>query len=170
MDASRKNESNRNKIIAISCAVAVLLIVLGVAKFGSSNQSVYQTLVRNGYTGTQEQWIASLVGEEVGADETQTSYELAIANGYKCSEKEWIKTLTGVSLDDIHASPYKIACQNGFEGSLSEWLTSIADSPERLGISDNPERKTEYELACEFGYVGSFIEWLISVTHDRVFE
>ena len=152
--------------IGVAAVIAVLLIiVLALPKGG-----VYRTIVRSGYTGTQEQWLASLVGEEADAGNVETAYELAVQNGYKGSEAAWIETLTGVSLETVQKTPYAIACENGFVGSLAEWLTGLADQPEKLGRSKRSAEKTEYEFACEYGYSGTFIEWLVSVTQDHVFE
>lgn len=166
----KKHRRKKNKLVPVLVGLAVVLaagLLLMVA--GLNNQSAYQKIVRDGYSGTQEQWLASLVGEETDSN-ADTSFELAVRNGYKGSEPEWIKALLDISIESVDASPYKLACENGFEGSLVEWLTSIADNPEVLGQSESAEQKTEYELACEYGYDGTFIEWLISVTHDRVFE
>ena len=152
--------------IGVAAVIAILMIVvLAIPKGG-----VYRTIVRSGYSGTQEQWLASLVGEEADAGNVETAYELAVQNGYKGSEAVWIETLTGASLETVEKTPYAIACENGFTGSLTEWLTGLADQPEKLGRSKRSAEKTEYEFACEYGYSGTFIEWLVSVTQDHVFE
>lgn len=167
----RNRKRKKNMKVAVWAGVVVILTVVLVAMIcGLQNRSVYQTIVHNGYTGTQEQWLASLVGEDADSGDAESAYELAVANGYKGTEAEWIETLIGSRVDHINASPYSLACENGFDGSLAEWLTDIADKPENLGKSDDGSQKTEYELACEYGYSGTFIEWLVSITHDRVFK
>lgn len=168
-EAPQKRRKGKSTIIAVAGLLAILLVALGVMLWFVQNRSIYQTIVHDGYTGTQEQWLASLVGEETDRN-ANTAYELAVKNGYKGSETEWIEVIVGISVESVNASPYELACDNGFEGLLSEWLTEIADNPESLGVSGNNGQKTEYELACEYGYTGTFIEWLVSVTHDRVFE
>lgn len=164
----RKREETTVKVLFIGIIIVFLFGTVFLI-CSLKNRSVYQTIVRNGYSGTQEQWLASLVGEEVDTD-AESAYELAVTNNYKGSETEWITLLTEDEVDSVNASPYEIACQNGFKGSLVEWLTDIADNPEKLGKSKEKGTKTEYELACEYGYSGTFIEWLVSVTHDRVFK
>ena len=159
-------------ITIILCAVlATFFVALACKEFRLHNRSVYQTLVSKGYQGTQEQLLASLVGEEADSDNEETAYKLAVENGYKGSEMEWVETLVGDTIDsiNIHDSPYILACKNGFEGTLTEWLTKIADNPEKLGKSDEKDKQTEYELACVYGYSGTFIEWLVSLTNDRIF-
>ncbi len=164
----RKKEETAVKVLFIG----IIMILLFCAMFlicGLKDRSIYQIIVRNGYTGTQEQWLASLVGEEVDTN-AESAYELAVANNYKGSEAEWIELLTEGGFYSVNASPYEISCKNGFKGSLVEWLTYIADKPEKLGKSQKKGIKTEYELACEYGYSGTFIEWLVSVTHAHVFK
>lgn len=159
-----------SKFAVLAGAAGLLSVVLIIVIFGLQNRSIYKTIAQKGYTGTQEQWLASLVGEEAASGTAETAYELAVKNGYRGSEAEWVQTLVGHAVDDIDASPYTLACENGFEGSLAQWLTEIADEPEKLGLSNEESPKTEYELACKYGYSGTFIEWLVSVTLDRVFH
>lgn len=167
--APTKRRKGRVVPKALVGIIMILVIALAAMLWAIQSRSIYQTIVHDGYSGTQEQWLASLVGEEADAN-AESAYELAVKNGYKASEADWIKALVGASVDVPGASPYTLACENGFNGSLSEWLTSIADKPEKLGISKDGDQKSEYELACEYGYTGTFIEWLVSVAHDRVFE
>lgn len=166
---TRKHKKSKSVPLLIT-VICIMLAVLGGILYFIYNQSIYQLIVRDGYTGTEEQWLASLVGEEVGQDGAESAYELAVANGYAGTEAKWIETIIGVPAAEIKASPYALACENGFEGSLAEWLAEIADKPEKLGISDGKGQKTEYELACEYGYSGTFVEWIVSVANDRVFE
>ena len=76
-------------------------------KGGVDGKSAYELAVENGYQGTLEQWLASLVGEagapgkdgangsngedgKDGADgkNGKSAYELAVANGYKGTETQ----------------------------------------------------------------------------------
>ncbi len=160
--------------IVLTAAVIIICGSLGAfaiwrANTNADSKSVYQIIVQDGYQGTQEQWLASLVGQEVSPSEGKTAYELACENGYKRTERVWMKTLTGNAKAASGASPYAVACKNGYSGSLAQWLESIADAPENLGRSEDSSNKTEYELAREYGYTGTFLEWLISVVSDRAF-
>lgn len=156
----------------VPAGIAVAAIVVGViilAVIGMPGRSVYRQLRADGYSGTQEQWLASLVGEEAAAAD-RTAYELACENGYKESYSVWMKTLTGVKTEDTQKTPYTVVCENGFEGTLDQWLTRIAEDPDTLGRSDGAQEQSEYEQACEYGYTGSFVQWLVSVAFDRVFQ
>lgn len=169
-EPERKRKRWKSRKIVVFSVIAVVLVVAATLWIWSPwERSIYQTIVHGGYSGTQEQWLASLVGETVDG-EMETAYTLAVANGYKGSQKQWNRTLTGVDDPSPHTSTYALACENGFDKTLVEWLTEIADTPETLGLSKGEDRKTEYELACEYGYSGSFIEWLVSVTYDRIYE
>lgn len=168
----RKEKKKRNALLIGIAAVLVVGVLCLIGVF--QQKSIYRQIVQAGYTGTQEQWLASLVGEETDRS-AKSAYQLAVENGYKGSETEWTETLCGTSAEFVDVCPedlssYESACRNGFQGSLSEWLIFISDDPEGLGKSGKGEKKTEYELACEYGYTGTFTEWLVSITHDRVFE
>ena len=158
----------KTKPLIIGTCMVLIVIAFAVVVF--RKETVFQLIVRDGYRGTQEQWLASLVGQEIALEGNESADELAVKNGYAQSEQDWIMTLIGVQIESVQESPYALACANGFEGSLTEWLTNLADQPEKLGKSARGEPKTEYELACEYGFNGTFIEWLVSITHDRVFE
>ena len=154
--------------VLVGIIVPLVIIVIAMLWF-MQGRSPYQMIVRDGYAGTQEQWLASLVGEEVATGDVETAYELAVAYGYSGTETKWLETLLGTKVTSNGASPYTLACENGFTGTLVEWLTEIADNPEKLGRSDGDGQETEYELACEYGYPGTFVEWLVSITLDKVF-
>lgn len=156
-----KRSKNKSMIMVLSGIIVILLVVIGVMLWLVQGQSAYRKMVRDGYTGTQEQLIASLVGEEIAPQEG-TAYEMAVQNGYEKTEEDWIRTLTGRMATEENQTPYQVACANGFEGNLTQWLTQIAEAPESLGRSQNGE-PTPYEQACEYGFTGTFIEWIVSL-------
>ena len=130
--AANRKKKRRAKNITIAAVIVVLLCASLLLISHFPQKGVYRTLCDDGYTGTQEQLIASLVGEETesGGD---TAFTLAVENGYRKSKPDWIKTLTGAKTFDEKQTPYQVACANGYEGSLSQWLTHIAENPEALG-------------------------------------
>ncbi len=171
---THKKRRNRNRSVKVTliCCVVLLVGLLGLCWILETNQtenSVFARITDDGYSGTQEQWLASIAGEEAGEGNVQSSYQMACDNGYRESEESWILTLTGYEDYSQGESPYDIACRNGYSGTLAQWMQSIAGEPDSLGVSKDGESKTEYELACEYGYTGTFIEWIISVTSDRAF-
>ena len=167
----RKRKRRRINTGILMGVLAVVVIIAGFKILSATNhRSVYGKLKHSGYAGSQEQFLASLVGEET-EDTTETAYSLAVENGYKGTKNDWYEVLTGVLTEniEIEGTPYGFACKNGYAGSLEEWLETLVDKPEKLGLSKNKKQQTEYELACTYGYTGTFIEWLVALTNDKVF-
>lgn len=111
---------------------------------GLRGLSAYEIAVKHGYTGTEDEWAKSLVGND-GAD----AYEVAKRAGYTGSREEWLKTLIGAT----GLSAYELAKSEGYEGSLSEWLASLKGAD-----GDNA-----YKVAVRNGYVGDEHAWLASL-------
>ena len=95
---------------------------------------VYEELTSKGYTGTFEEWVASLKGADGkdgvdGADgkdgvDGKSAYELAVEKGYTGTEDEWIASLAGTNGSD-GKSAYELAVENGFEGTVNDWLLTL---------------------------------------------
>ena len=111
---------------------------------GPAGKSAYQVAVDNGYTGTEEEWLASLVGPA-----GKSAYQLAVDNGYVGTLPEWIASLKGEPGD----SAYEIAVQEGFVGTKSQWLASLV----------GPQGLSAYQVAVAEGYEGSISQWLASL-------
>jgi hypothetical protein len=54
---------------------------------GPQGLSAYEVAVVNGYSGSQSEWLASLVGA--------SAYQVAVANGFSGNETEWLASLIG---------------------------------------------------------------------------
>ena len=54
---------------------------------GSDGASAYESAVKLGYKGTEEEWIASLKGK--------SAYELAVEEGYDSTQDDWLQSLKG---------------------------------------------------------------------------
>jgi len=52
--------------------------------------SAYQIAVKNGFEGTEKEWLDS-----IEAIEGKSAYQIAVENGYKGTEKEWVESLNG---------------------------------------------------------------------------
>jgi hypothetical protein len=101
---------NIQRLAASILSVALVCGLVGCA--GSQNgKSAYELAVKNGYDGTELEWLASLAGE-VGAD-GESAYELAVKNGYKGSEAQWLNSLIGAS-GKRHAHSHGKQCRNQF--------------------------------------------------------
>lgn len=87
--------------------------------------SAYQIAVKNGYTGTEAQWIASVTGVE-----GKSAYEVAKTEGYTGTKAEWLTSLKGEKGDTGATGPqgssaYDVAVAEGYEGSKAMWLASL---------------------------------------------
>ena len=74
-------------IIAIICCLALTLTACV-----STGKSAYDIAVKNGYTGTEEEWLESLKGDTIYTD---SAYDLAVKYGFSGTEEEWLKSLKG---------------------------------------------------------------------------
>lgn len=121
--------------VAVVVAIVIALLLNGKKAVPASTQgkSAYDIAVMNGYSGTQEQWLASLVGEN-GAkgdkgDAGKSAYELAVENGYKGTVEEWLKSLVASDVagkDGANGkSAYELAVEKGYNGTEEEWLKTL---------------------------------------------
>ena len=85
-------------------------------------RDIYAELTSRGYTGTFEEWVASLAGAD-----GKSAYQLAIENGYVGSVEEWLISLVGAPGKDgaDGKDAYELAVENGYLGSVEEWLISL---------------------------------------------
>lgn len=132
---------------------------------GEDGKSAYQIAVENGFEGSEEDWLASLVGPP-GADGTdgtdgKSAYQLAVEAGFNGSEAEWLASLKGADGDPgpEGTSAYQLAVDKGFTGTEEEWLASLK------GLQGNPgtNGKSAYQLAQDAGFTGTEEEWLASL-------
>ncbi|WP_235570160.1 hypothetical protein [Bacillus amyloliquefaciens] len=83
-----------------------------------TGKSAYEIAVDNGFSGTVEEWLASLKGEKgnTGATGAKGDKGDTGATGAKGA--------TGAAGKD-GKSAYELAVQQGFSGTLDEWLASL---------------------------------------------
>ena len=69
---------------------------------GEKGDSAYAAAVANGFVGTEEQWLSSLVGPQgqqgpqgVQGQQGESAYDLALANGFVGTESQWLSSLVG---------------------------------------------------------------------------
>ncbi|MGG1758502.1 hypothetical protein ACTWKC_18130 [Bacillus sp. 4A_MP3] len=83
-----------------------------------TGKSAYDIAVENGFSGTIEEWLASLKGEKGNTGATG-------AKGDKGDTgTTGAKGATGAAGKD-GKSAYELAVQQGFSGTLDEWLASL---------------------------------------------
>ncbi len=135
---------------------------------GENGKSAYELAVANGYTGTLDEWLKSLIGATGATGENgangKSAYELAVANGYAGTLDEWLKSLIGATgaTGENGAngkSAYELAVANGYAGTIDEWLKSLIGATGATG-ENGANGKSAYELAVANGYTGTLDEWL----------
>lgn len=110
---------------------------------GVNGKSAYEIAEENGFTGTEQEWLASLKGKD--GNPGKSVYEIAKDNGFTGTEAELLASLKGKDgvngadgtngtngKDGVDGKPgadgksaYDIAVKNGFAGSESDWLDSL---------------------------------------------
>ena len=85
-------------------------------------RSAYEEAVRQGYVGTEQEWLETLKGEN--------AYQLAILHGYKGTEDEWLESLNG-------KTAYQSSKDGGFIGNEEQFNQSIASIGNLNEILDN---------------------------------
>ena len=93
--------------------------------------SAYEIAVKNGFVGTEQEWLDSLQGYS-GTD-GKSAYEVAVDGGFVGDEAAWLESLNGTNgTDGIDGADgldgktaYEIAVENGYIGDEASWLDSI---------------------------------------------
>jgi hypothetical protein len=82
----------------------------------------------NGFTGSETEWLQSLVGST--GPTGLNSYQLAQSNGFVGTETEWLQSLVGSTgyTGPTGINSYQLAQSNGFVGTETEWLQSLVGS------------------------------------------
>ena len=79
--------------------------------------SAYDVAVENGFTGTVEEWLQSLVGNGIESVNIDSQGILTIYFTDNTSYSSPI-SLKG-------SSAYEVAVENGFDGTIEEWINSL---------------------------------------------
>lgn len=93
--------------------------------------SAYQLAVKNGYTKSEAEWLASITGVKGDKGDTgKSAYQSALDAGFVGSEAEWVASLKGAKGDTGAAgsngkSAYQSAVDGGYEGSENDWVNSL---------------------------------------------
>ena len=111
---------------------------------GQNGKSAFELAVEGGYTGTKEEWLASLKAEkgESGQDgqngaDGKSAYEIAVEGGYTGTQEEWLASLKGEKGDQGEPG------QNGADGAPGE--KGEPGEPGRDGV-DGKDAVTETDV------------------------
>lgn len=134
---------------------------------GEKGYSAYEVAVKNGYTGTEAEWLATLKGEKGekgepgvnGSDGKPGKDGVDGANG-----SDGKPGANGLSA-------YELAAKNGFTGNESAWLASLKGDKGDQGPKGNDGQNgvngvngkdglSAYSIAVKNGYSGTEEEWV----------
>lgn len=134
---------------------------------GEKGYSAYEVAVKNGYSGTEAEWLATLKGEKGDKGEPG-------ANG--TDGKPGKDGVDGASGTDGKPganglSAYELAAKNGFTGNESAWLASLKgekgdkgpkgdDGQNGVNGVDGKDGLSAYSIAVKNGYNGTEGEWV----------
>lgn len=164
-------------------------------KDGVDGKSAYEIAVDNGYTGTEQAWLASLKGDKGDTGEPGAAGEKG-EPGEKgdtgAAGKDGRDGTDGTAGRDGSngASAYEIAVQHGYSGSETAWLESLhgADGakgdtgasgakggkgdkgdPGATGAAgkDGADGKSAYQIAVASGFDGTEQAWLASLKGEK---
>ena len=144
------SENSTPGYYTLTCGNSSVVIKDGAAGSNGANgvngKSAYELAVENGFQGTLDEWLATLVGPK-GADGTNGTNGINGTNGTNGK------------------SAYELAVEKGYTGTLDEWLASLVGANGTNGINgtNGTNGKSAYELAVEKGYTGTLDEWLASL-------
>ena len=134
---------------------------------GEQGLSAYDIAKKNGYTGTEAEWLAYLKGEkgDKGDKGDTGATGPAGTNG-----KDGANGMDGKPGAD-GLSAYELAVKNGFSGNKAAWLESLkgekgdtgvagADGKNGLNGVDGKDGLSAYSIAVKNGYNGTEAEWV----------
>ena len=156
----------KRNVIALSAIVIIFIIIslllTSCCDTSINGKSAYDIAVENGYSGSETEWIQSLIGKD--GEPGKSAYEIAVEKGYTGSEDEWLLSLIGQHGQDGKngKSAYDLAVENGYDGTLTEWLTSL------IGKSGEKGDRGATGTGISEIYVNEKGELIITLTDNTV--
>lgn len=131
---------------------------------GEKGYSAYEVAIKNGYTGTEAEWLATLKGEkgEKGEPGTKGSDGKPGKDGVDGANG------TDGKPGANGLSAYELAAKNGFTGNEAAWLDSLkGDKGDRGPKGDDGQNGVDgkdglsaYSIAVKNGYNGTEADWV----------
>ena len=114
-------------VIALVAVMALALVGCGDTLVAQNGLSAYELAVKNGFVGTEAEWLASL-------SQGQSAYDVAVKNGFVGTEAEWLESLKGLNgrdgkdADDLTITDiYQAAVAQGYTGSFLDFVGEYLD-------------------------------------------
>lgn len=134
---------------------------------GEKGYSAYEVAIKNGYTGTEAEWLATLKGEKGEKGEPGV-------NGIEGKPgKDGVDGVNGADgkPGTNGLSAYELAAKNGFSGNESAWLASLKgdkgdqgpkgdEGQNGVNGADGKDGLSAYAIAVKNGYNGTEADWV----------
>lgn len=102
------------KYLAVSLILVPCMLILSACSFIENGLSAYDIAVKNGFVGSEVEWLASLKGADgkdyVPGEEFASAYDIAVKNGFVGTEAEWLASLVSqmeINLNGVSAAAQK---------------------------------------------------------------
>jgi hypothetical protein len=131
------------------------IVVADAGRPGAAGQdgfSAYEVALNNGFVGTEQDWLNSLIGQPGNDGYTGLWYTGTGPPG------TWFGTAGDMYLENVTGEVYAMYTQ----GTWSTLGVSIL-GPEGPTGPDGPEGVSAYQLAVSYGFMGTEEEWLASL-------
>lgn len=140
---------------------------------GPQGMNAYQVAVSNGFVGTVQDWLDSLVGPK-GADgqngidgsngtngvDGLSAYQVAISQGFIGTEQQWLDSLKG---ETGVQGPQGLKGDTGETGPAGPQGLQGEAGPQGPAGPSGSNGLSAYEIAVINGFVGTQMEWLDSL-------
>ncbi len=119
------------KYLAVSLILVPCMLILSACSFIENGLSAYDIAVKNGFVGSEVEWLASLKGADgkdyVPGEEFASAYDIAVKNGFVGTEAEWLASLVSqmeINLNGVSAAAQKamrsvVAVEATFDSAVS---------------------------------------------------
>ena len=112
----------KNFKVFVTVFCLILILIPSIFIFSACSKSAYQIAVKNGFTGTEQEWLNTLKGK--------SAYELAVEHGFTGTEAEWLESLQGKDGESsIFSNTYEMFTyardKENYTGSYIEFIQSL---------------------------------------------
>ena len=115
--------------VLVVVLIPFFVFTLGFLSQAFEGESAYEIAVRNGFEGTEQEWLESLKCDHPA--DGKSAYEIALDNGFVGTEEEWLASLKGMDGEDGQDldinQMYQAAVADGFVGGMSAFLKEYFD-------------------------------------------
>lgn len=132
----------------------LLVFMLASCSLVSKGDSAYDIAVKNGFVGTEQEWLASLKGQDGTSLNINDIYEEYTKNHPEASFDDFLRDIFQNTQYITGESAYQIALKHGFEGTEEEWLESLRGE---RGLNGEPGTNVDlYQVYTKLVELGQY--------------